>query len=99
MNDPFANSGFLILSGSTPFDLSNDPVDLSVPPKTPIQGFTPVGGSAVLTAITFPTQRGGTQYRGDAASLVGLTLMEGVFYPIPAVGLTLASGTLIGWRD
>ena len=98
MNDPFSNSGFLILAGTAPIDLGNDP----------IQGFTPIGGAAVLAAIAFPPQRGGTKYRGDAsgsvgppllAGIVGQSLLEGVFYPIPAVGLTLTSGKLIGWRD
>ena len=89
MNDPFSNSGFLILTGTDPIDLANDP----------IQGFTPVGGTAVVAAIAFPAQRGGTKYRGDASGSVGQTLLEGVFYPIPAIGLTLTSGKLIGWRD
>ena len=87
MNDSFSNSGFMILSGAN--DLSADP----------IQGFTPIGGAAVLAAITFPATRGGTAYRGDAANLATLSLLEGVFYPIPATALTLTSGKLIGWRD
>jgi len=88
MNDPFANAGFKMLTGTGAIDLTNDPV----------YGFTPSGGDAVLAAITFPSQRGGQAYRGDS-TIVGETLLNGVFYPIPSVGLTLASGKLIGWRD
>ncbi len=89
MNDPFANSGFLVLTGTDPIDLCRDP----------IQGFTPVGGPAVIFDITLPAQRAGTGYRGDASHLAGLSLAEGVFYPVPATAITLTSGTLIGWRD
>jgi|GEM_PF-2288502 len=89
MNESFSNSGFLILSGTGVNDLSADP----------IQGFTPIGGAAVLAAITLPSQRAGSHYRGDATNLAGLSLLEGAFYPVPATALTLASGKLIGWRD
>ena len=88
MNDPFANRGFKVLSGTGPIDLSS----------SPLQGFTPSGGNAVLAAIEFPISRGGTVYQGDT-SIVGETLLQGQLYPIPMTGCTLASGKLIGWRD
>ncbi len=90
MNDPFANSGFLVINDTSVHDLSDDP----------IQGFTPVGGAAVIDTdgIAFPSARNGSGYRGDAG-IIGLSLAEGVFYPIPATSIKLASGAIICWRD
>lgn len=88
MNDPFANNGFKMCTGTSAIDLTSDP----------LQGFTPSSGDAVLAAITFPSTRGGRAFQGDSG-IIGETLLEGSFYPIPCVGLTLASGNLIGWRD
>jgi hypothetical protein len=88
MNDPFANNGFKMLTGTSAIDLSGDP----------LQGFTPSSGDAEIAAITFPTTRGGKAFQGDSG-IVGETLLEGVFYPVPCTGITLTSGKLIGWRD
>ena len=86
MNDPFANNGFKILSGTDAIDLS----------ARPIGGFTPLA-DMVLDAITFPATTNMTSaYPGDSA-LVGVTLTKGVFYPIPATSIELASGSAIGW--
>lgn len=86
MNDPFANKGFIILSGTDVIDLST----------TPIYGFTPLA-DMVIAAITFPPSLNGVEsYTGDQ-DIVGVTLTKGVFYPIPATSIDLTSGSAIGW--
>ena len=82
MTDPFANAGFAILG--------TDGVE------KPIGGITPINGDCVIAAITFPSAIGGRQYLGDE-DIVGVTLIEGVFYPIQATSITLTSGEAIGW--
>ena len=86
MNDPFASKGFVILSGTGANALIG----------TPIGGITPLE-DMTLTAITHPASADGIHtYVGDAA-LIGVTLTKGVFYPIPATAIQLATGSAIGW--
>ncbi len=87
MTDPFANKGFIGLSGTSPIDLSD----------TPIGGFTPIGGDLEIDSITHPSAVNGTGYTGDASFIADKTFKEGVFYPLPAISLTLSSGQAIGW--
>ena len=87
MNDPFASKGYVILSGTSANALTG----------TPIGGFTPLE-DMVLTAITHPASADGIHtYVGDAANLDGYTFLAGVFYPIPATAIQLASGSALGW--
>lgn len=88
MNDPFAGRGYIIFTGTSAFDL--DALE------KPIGGLTPLE-DMVLTAITHPASADGIHaYVGDA-NLIGVTLTKGVFYPIPATAIQLASGSAIGW--
>lgn len=89
MNDGHANRGFRKCSGTAPVDLS----------ESPLQGFTPINGDVVFSSMTFPEWRGSVEYVGNPADLVGDVFLEGVYYPIPLIGCTLASGAFIGWRD
>lgn len=89
MIDPFAKKGYVILSGTSANALTG----------TPIGGFTPLEDT-VLTAITHPASADGIHtYVGDSANLVARTLTKGVFYPIPATAIQLASGSAIGWLE
>lgn len=87
MHDPFSNAGHVEINGTDPIDLS----------ALPIGGFTPMDGNLTLTAITFPSSVNGRAYTGDATFLATCTFLEGVFYPIPAIAITPASGKAIGW--
>lgn len=89
MNDSHANAGFVKCSGTAPLDLS----------ATPVQGFTPLNGDVVFSAMQFPARRAASGYNGDTEALLGDTFLEGVYYPIPLIGCTLASGEFIGWLD
>jgi hypothetical protein len=86
MNDSHANSGHVELSGTDEIEAD-------------CQGFTPVNGDFTVSAITLPTARGGTGYRGDDAFLATITFKEGVYYPIPFTAITPATGAALGWRD
>lgn len=86
MNDPFSNKGYRVLTGTDPFDLS----------ETPIGGITTMEDT-VISAITHPASLDGVAYNGDSAALPDVTLPAGVFVPIPATAITLASGSAIGW--
>ncbi|MBB5037439.1 hypothetical protein [Prosthecobacter dejongeii] len=89
MNDAHANRGFKKCSGTSPINLAS----------SPLQGFTPINGDVVFAALTLPATRGSASYTGVAASLVGDTFLEGVYYPLPLTGCTLTSGSFIGWLD
>ena len=86
MNDPFANKGYLTLTGTGAHNLA----------ATPIYGFTTLEDT-VIAAITSPPSVGGQSYNAADAELVGLTLPAGLFWPIHATAITLTSGSAIGW--
>ena len=86
MNDPHANAGHVPLTGTDEIEAE-------------LQGFTPVNGDFTIADITLPTVRGARGYRGDAAFLATITFKEGVYYPIPCVSITPATGSAIGWLD
>ena len=86
MNDPHANKGFIEISGTSEIEAE-------------CQGFTPVNGDLTISAITFPASRGGVAYSGDSAFLATVTFLEGVYYPIPFIAITPATGEALGWID
>lgn len=90
MTDPFSQKGYVILSGTSANALTG----------TPIFGFTPMG-DMTLTAITHPTSDGLHAYTSDATALIaaGFTFKDGVYYPIKATAIQLASGSALGWVE
>lgn len=86
MNDSHANSGFVALDGTDEIEIE-------------LQGFTPMSDDFTISDITFPSQRGGRGYTGDDAFLIGSEFVKGVYYPIPCVSITPATGSAIGWLD
>lgn len=81
----FADSGFVRIADTGAHDAD-------------CYGFTPMNGDATITSITYPTMRAGREYVGDTGVNAD-TFKEGVFYPIPFVSITLASGVIYGWRE
>lgn len=88
MTDPFSTKGYVILSGTSANALTG----------TPIFGFTPMA-DMTLTAITHPSSDGLHGYIGSGLAAAAFTYKQGVFYPIKATAIQLASGSALGWVE